>query len=111
VLLTVARFLPGKNAMIITAIHCPHCQTPEHVVKHGTTRYGTERCRCKACHKSFAPLAKSRKTSPEKEHFVERALAERLSQRAIARACQVGFATIRRVAKEAQKNRPTSPNR
>ena len=107
----MAQFLPANIAMVTTAIHCPHCQKPEHVVKHGTTRYGTPRCRCKACKKTFSPSAKSRKTSPEKQHFVERALAERLSQRAIARACQVGFATIRRVAKEAQKNRPTSPNR
>ena len=90
--------------MVTHAIHCPHCQKPDAVVRHGTNRGGTARCRCKDCHKTFTPVPNPRQTSPGTKEAVEQALAERLSQRAIARLLKVGCQTIRNVAKDAQKN-------
>ena len=97
--------------MITHAIVCPHCQRPEAVVKHGTNRGGTARCRCKDCHKTFTPQPNPRQTSQATREAVERALAERLSQRAIARRLRVSYQTIRRVAQDGQKNsRPWPTN-
>jgi transposase-like protein len=97
--------------MITHAIVCPHCQRPEAVVKHGTNRGGTARCRCKDCHKTFTPRPNPRQTSQATREAVERALAERLSQRAIARCLRVSYQTIRRVAQDGQKNsRPWPTN-
>lgn len=93
--------------MIIHAIVCPHCHKPDAVVRHGTNRGGTARCRCKDCQKTFTPAPNPRHTSPATKEAIERALAERLSQRAIARLLKVGCQTIRKVAQDAQKN--TSP--
>jgi len=42
--------------------------------------------------------------------MIERALAERLCQRAIARCYRVPFQTIREAAQAAQKNSGRSPN-
>jgi transposase-like protein len=102
--LMVACFLPGTFGMILHATLCPHCHRSEAVVKHGTNRGGTLRCRCKDCHKTFTPQPNPRQTSEATKAAIERALAERLSQRAIARLLRVGDQTIRKVAKEAQKN-------
>ena len=90
--------------MIIHAILCPYCQKPDAVIRHGTNRGGTARCRCKDCRKTFTPRPNPRRTSQATKEAVERALAERLSQRAIARTLRVGFQTIRKVAQDAQKN-------
>jgi transposase-like protein len=90
--------------MIIHATLCPHCHKPDAVVKHGTNRGGTARCRCKDCHKTFTPQPNPRQTSQATKGAIERALAERLSQRAIARCLKVGYQTIRKIAQEAQKN-------
>ncbi len=95
--------------MITHAIVCPHCHKPEAVVRHGTNRGGTARCRCKGCNKTFTPQPNLRQTNPATKEAVERALAERLSQRAIARLLKIGCQTIRNVAKDAQKN--TNPSR
>ena len=102
----LAHFLPGKNAMIVHAIACPCCHQAEPVVKHGTNRTGTARCRCKDCNKTFTPQPCSRSLRPETRAAIERALAERLAQRAIARCFKVSFQTIRKVAQDAQKNIP-----
>jgi transposase-like protein len=96
--------------MIVSLIVCPYCRKPDSVVRHGTTDSGTARCRCRACGKTFSPQPKSRRLTPEKRQMIERALAERLSQRAIARCYRVSFQTIREVAQAAQKNSGRSPN-
>jgi len=90
--------------MIVHAICCPHCQSPDAVVKYGTNRSRTARCLCKDCKKTFTPAPTPRRTSEETKQAVARALAERLSQRAIARCFKVSFQTIRKVAQDAQKN-------
>jgi transposase-like protein len=102
--LLLARILPGKIAMIVQTIECPFCHKAEPVVKHGTNHTGSQRCRCKDCHKTFTPQPCSRSLRPETRAAIERALAERLAQRAIARCFQVSFQTIRKVAQDAQKN-------
>ena len=90
--------------MITHALICPFCREPNAVVRHGTNRGGTVRCRCKDGDKTFTPAPNPRQTSQATKEAVERALAERLSQRAITRTLRVSFQTIRRVAQEAQKN-------
>jgi transposase-like protein len=95
-------------SMIVTAVLCPHCQKPDSVVKHGTNRGGSARCRCTACRRSFTPAPSPRRTSEQTRQAVGRALAERMSQRAIARCFRVSFQTIRKVAQEAEKNAPPS---
>jgi transposase-like protein len=34
--------------MVIQVLHCPHCQSTD-IVRHGTTRQGKQRYRCRAC--------------------------------------------------------------
>jgi transposase-like protein len=34
--------------MIIQVLHCPHCQGTD-IVRHGTTRQGRQRYRCRSC--------------------------------------------------------------
>ena len=34
--------------MIIQVLHCPHCQSTD-IVRHGTTRQGKQRYRCRPC--------------------------------------------------------------
>jgi transposase-like protein len=95
--------------MIVSVVVCPHCHKPDAVVRHGTTDSGTPRCRCRTCSKTFSPQPKSRQLTDEKRQTIERALAERLSQRAIARCHRVSYKTIREVAQAAQKNNSNSP--
>jgi transposase-like protein len=84
---------------------CPHCQRPEGVVRHGFTRAGSQRLRCNACQRAWAPEGKSRKLSREKEALIEKALGERLSQRAIARSLGCGRDTVARVLKKSRVRR------
>jgi len=81
---------------------CPHCGNTA-VIKFGTNRSGTPRCRCKACAKTFTLSPKSRAMTPEREALILGALKERISQRGIARALKVGRQTVRAVRK---KGRP-----
>ena len=85
------------------AIVCPHCEQAEPVVRHGTNRGGTARCRCKACDKTFTPHPNSRKTTPETEARILRALQERLSIEATARLLRVAKKTIYAVLKKRQQ--------
>ena len=82
------------------AIACPHCQNREKVIRFGTNHSGTPRCRCKACGKTFTLSPKSRAVTAEKETAILGALAERISQRGIARALKVSRLTIRQVRKK-----------
>ena len=84
------------------AIACPHCQS-RNVVKFGTNRSGTSRCRCHGCGRTFTLNPKNQALSPDKEAAILAALTERISQRGIARALKVGRQTIRAVRK---KGRP-----
>ena len=81
----------------MVALACPHCGNKKQVIKFGTNRSGTARCRCLSCKKTFTPAPKSRALSPEKQATIERALAERLSQQGIARTFKVGRDTVRKV--------------
>ncbi len=84
------------------ALACPHCQDTASVAPHGFNRNDTARCRCQACKKTFTLNGRPRVLSDEKRQQIERALAERMSQRGIARALQVGRDTIRAVRKKGQ---------
>jgi transposase-like protein len=80
-------------------IHCPFCQDTD-VIRFGTTEGGSARLRCKACLKTWTPQPKSRSLTAEKEAAIVRALAERTSQRGIARTFQVSRDTIRALRKK-----------
>jgi transposase-like protein len=80
-------------------VACPHCQG-RRVVKFGTNRSGTARCRCHACGRTFTLNPRSQALAPEKEQAILRALAERISQRGIARALKVGRQTVRAMRKK-----------
>ena len=86
--------------MILHAILCPHCLRPNAVVRHGTNRGGTARCRCKDCNKTFTPQPNTRKTTPETEEKIVRALEERLSIEAAARLLKVAKKTIYKTLKK-----------
>jgi transposase-like protein len=84
--------------MIVHAITCPFCRRPEAVVKHGTNRGGTARCRCKDCNKTFTPQPNPRRLDPKIKQAIERALDERLAFNALKRTFKVGWDTIARIA-------------
>ena len=84
---------------------CPHCGRSESVVRHGFTRAGSQRLRCHVCMKAWTPEGKSRTLSREKEALIEKALGERLSQRAIARSLSAGRVTVARILKKSLKTR------
>lgn len=79
---------------------CRFCGLSEPVIRFGFNRNGTQRLRCTACRRSWSPEGKSRTLSAEKEALIEKALQERLSQRAIARTLSAGRATVKRVLKK-----------
>ncbi len=86
---------------MVTKIYgCPHCQKSAAVVRFGFTDGGRQRLRCKTCSKTWTPEGPGRRISAEKEALIEKALQERLSQRAIARSLSAGRETIRRVLKK-----------
>ncbi len=79
---------------------CAHCDQSARVVRRGFNRNGTQRLQCPECGKTWTPEGKSRRISAEKEALIEKALQERLSQRAIARALSAGRATVQKVLKK-----------
>ncbi len=83
------------------AIPCPHCGS-KNVIRFGTNRSGTVRCRCRGCGKTFTLNPRSRALTSEKEEAICRALQERTSQRGIARTLKVGRQTIRALRKKTQ---------
>lgn len=86
--------------MVTHVYLCPHCQEAEPVVRFGANRSGTQRLWCKVCRKSFTPIPKDRRVTPEKAEQIASLLRERLSQRAVARALKVSRDTIRRTLKK-----------
>jgi transposase-like protein len=86
--------------MVADLIACPHCHQSETVIRFGTNESGSARCRCKDCNKTFTPKPNSRKTTPETEAKIERALQERLSIEATARLLQVAKKTIYKTLKK-----------
>ncbi len=80
--------------MVAHVIACPHCHKAEPVIRHGTNRGGTARCRCKDCKRTFTPAPNTRKTSPQREAQVLSALSERLSIAAVARMLGMSRQTI-----------------
>jgi len=92
--------------MVAQLTTCPYCQQTEPVVRHGTNRGGTARCRCKDCNKTFTPQPNSRKTTPETEAKILRALEERLSIEATARLLKVAKKTIYTTLKKRQQPTP-----
>ena len=64
--------------MIIQVLHCPHCQGTD-IVRHGTTRQGKQRYRCRSCRqgrgRTFLLDYSYAGQSPEiKEQIVEMAM-------------------------------------
>jgi transposase len=86
--------------MIVSAISCPHCQKPDHIYKHGTTKYGTKRARCITCKKTFAINPKSNKITPEKEALILRHLEESTSIRGVCRVAQCTCGTVYKILKK-----------
>ena len=86
--------------MVTEVEDCRFCGLSEPVIRFGRNRNGTQRLRCKECGKTWSPQGKSRSISAEKEAFIEKALQERLSQRAIARTLSAGRDTVARVLKK-----------
>ena len=86
--------------MVIKIYACPACQKSETVIRFGFTDGSRQRLRCKECSKTWTPDGPGRQISPEKEVLIEKALQERVSQRAIARSLSVGRETVRRVLKK-----------
>ena len=84
----------------MVALSCPHCGDVESVIRFGTNRSGTARCRCKACGRTFTLSPRPRTVTPEKEQLIKDALTERISQRGIARNLRVSRVTIRTVRKK-----------
>ena len=87
-------------------LSCPHCGNTA-LIKFGTNRSGTPRCRCHGCGRTFTRAPKNRTMTPEREALILGALKERISQRGIsqrgiARALKVGRQTIRAVRKKGQ---------
>ncbi len=70
------------------------------MIRFGKNRSGTPRCRCKSCAKTFTPSPRSRTLTPQRERAILDCLAERISQRGIARALRVSRVTIRAVRKK-----------
>jgi transposase-like protein len=86
--------------MVADLTACPFCRQTEPVIRFATNQSGSARCRCKDGNKTFTPVSKSRKTTPEKEQQIERALQERLSIEATARLLKVAKKTIYRTLKK-----------
>ena len=82
-------------------LSCPHCGNTA-LIKFGTNRSGTPRCRCHGCGRTFTRAPKNRTMTPEREALILGALKERISQRGIARTLKVGRQTIRAVRKKGQ---------
>lgn len=83
------------------ALTCNHCQSAE-VIRFGKNASGTPRFRCKECGKTWVQNPQSRKLSDAKAAQIVGALAERISQRGIARALKVSRDTIRALRKKTQ---------
>ncbi len=77
--------------MVVQLTAYPYCHQTEPVLRHGTNRGGTARCRCKDCNKTF---------TPQSEQKILRALEERLSIEATARLLKVAKKTIYTVLKK-----------
>ena len=86
--------------MVAQLIACPFCHQAEPVVRHGTNRGGTARGRCKDCNKTFTPQPNTRRTTPETEEKIVRALQERLSIEAAARLLKIAKKTIYKTLKK-----------
>ncbi len=86
--------------MVTHVYECPHCKHSARIVRRGFNRNSTQRLLCGDCGQSWTPQGKSRTLSAEKEALIERALSERLSQRAIARTLAVSRDTVRAVLKK-----------
>ncbi len=71
----------------MVALSCPHCGNKKEVIKFGTNRSGTARCRCLTCGRTFTPAPKSRALTLEKQAAIERALAQRVSRSRASPQC------------------------
>jgi transposase-like protein len=81
------------------ALTCRRCESTN-VIRYGKNISGTQQFRCKNCGKTFVLNPQSPRLSAEKEAAIEAALAERISQRGIARTLGVSRDTIRAVRKK-----------
>ena len=88
--------------MVGINVHCVYCGEAEPVIRFGKTEGGSLRYRCRSCNRTFTAVPKSRALTAEKEKQIVGLLAERTSQRGIARALQVSRDTVRKVRKKRQ---------
>ena len=88
--------------MVGFSVVCVYCGDSAPVIRFGKTESGSLRYRCRSCARTFTAVPKSRALTPEKEEQIVGLLAERTSQRGIARALKVSRDTVRAVRKKRQ---------
>lgn len=88
--------------MVTKVYACPHCEGTAAVVRFGFTDGGRQRLRCQTCRKTWTLDGPGRRLSAQTQALVEKALQERLSQRAMARTLGVGRDTVRAVLKKSR---------
>jgi insertion element IS1 protein InsB len=77
-------------------MHCPSCLSDK-IKKNGHTHYGKQRFRCKVCGRQFV-TGSNHYISMEKRNYIEDALTERLSLRAICRVFKVSLTWLQHFA-------------
>lgn len=81
------------------ALSCRFCNATD-LIRYGKNSSGAPRFHCKGCKKTFTPAPGSSALSAEKAAAIESALAERVSQRGIARMLNTSRSTIRAIRKK-----------
>jgi transposase-like protein len=93
--------------MVLQVLHCPHCQGTD-IVRHGMTRQGKQRYRCRACPEHgrtfLLPYAYAGQSPAVKQQIVEMAM-NASDIRDTARVLHVSLTTV---LKELKKRNLTS---
>ena len=89
----------------VRIVVCPACQS-EAIQRHGYTRTGFQRFRCKDCRLTFSD-APSRQTPQSRKEQILAAYQERASMRGIARVHHISRNTLTKWLKEKGGSCPT----